>query len=77
MTGTGAYMSLIWGIWLRHCLNERQDEYELHWPSVFSSLPEIIRSSPKKSEKADLKDNSTNEKVLNGGSTNGHAKKGM
>jgi hypothetical protein len=22
-------------------LNERQDEYELHWPSIFTSLPEI------------------------------------
>lgn len=49
MTGTGAYISLVWGIWLRHCLNERQDEYELHWPSVFTSLPEIIRSKPDKS----------------------------
>lgn len=48
MTGTGAYMSLVWGIWLRHCLNERQDEYELYWPRTFTSLPEIIRSNPKK-----------------------------
>ncbi|KFZ20266.1 hypothetical protein V502_03249 [Pseudogymnoascus sp. VKM F-4520 (FW-2644)] len=48
MTGTGAYMSLVWGIWLRHCLNERQDEYELHWPRTLTSLPEIVRSNPEK-----------------------------
>jgi dihydroceramidase len=48
MTGTGAYMSLVWGIWLRHCLNERQDEYELSWPRTFTSLPEIVRANPEK-----------------------------
>ncbi|KAL9596816.1 MAG: hypothetical protein Q9179_004493 [Wetmoreana sp. 5 TL-2023] len=43
MTGVGAYYYLTWGIWLRHCLNGRQDEYSLVWPRVFS-LPEIVRS---------------------------------
>lgn len=33
-----------WGIWLRHCLNGRQDEYELNWPTLFTSLPRIVRS---------------------------------
>ncbi len=42
MTGTGAYMSLVWGIWLRHCLNGKQEEYELNWPSWWRSLPEIV-----------------------------------
>ena len=42
MTGLGAYCYIIWGIWLRHCLNGRQDEYQLSWPHLFS-LPEIIR----------------------------------
>ena len=41
MTGTGAYFYLTWGIWLRHCLNGRQDEYDLSWPS-FWSLPEVV-----------------------------------
>lgn len=41
MTGTGAYFYLVWGIWLRHCLNERQDEFELSWPSIFS-MPDIV-----------------------------------
>jgi len=42
MTGTGAYFYLVWGIWLRHCLNERQDEYQLRWPSAIFSLPAIV-----------------------------------
>ncbi|EMF16865.1 alkaline dihydroceramidase Ydc1 [Sphaerulina musiva SO2202] len=43
-TGTGAYFYIVWGIWLRHCLNGRADEYELEWPSVFTSLPGIVRN---------------------------------
>lgn len=42
-TGLGAYFSIVWAIWLRHCLNGKQDEYELVWPSVLTSLPEIRR----------------------------------
>ncbi|RDW72015.1 alkaline phytoceramidase-like protein [Coleophoma crateriformis] len=45
MTGTGAYFYIIWGIWLRHCLNDRQEEFVLHWPSIFTSLPEIVPAS--------------------------------
>lgn len=43
MTGTGAYFYITWGIWLRHCLNGRQDEYDLSWPRVWS-LPEVVRT---------------------------------
>ena len=43
MTGTGAYFYITWGIWLRHCLNGRQDEYELSWPRIWS-LPEVVRT---------------------------------
>lgn len=43
MTGMGAYFYITWGIWLRHCLNGRQDEYELSWPR-FWSLPEVVRT---------------------------------
>jgi dihydroceramidase len=32
-----------WGIWLRHCLNGKQDLYELRWPSMFASIPVIVR----------------------------------
>jgi len=41
MTGTGAYFDIVWGIWLRHCLNGRQDDFELCWPSIFS-MPDIV-----------------------------------
>lgn len=43
MTGTGAYFYITWGVWLRHCLNGRQDEFELRWPSIFTSLPVVVR----------------------------------
>ncbi|KAI5302686.1 hypothetical protein KEM56_000451 [Ascosphaera pollenicola] len=45
MTGTGAYMYIVWGIWLRHCLNGRQDEYEFIWPNIWT-LPYIVRRKP-------------------------------
>jgi dihydroceramidase len=45
MTGTGAYFDIVWGIWLRHCLNGRQDDFELSWPSIFS-MPDIIPARP-------------------------------
>lgn len=43
MTGIGAYFYITWGIWLRHCLNGRQDEFKLKWPRLLS-LPEIVRN---------------------------------
>lgn len=42
MTGTGAYYYIVWGIWLRHHLNYKQNEYELVWPN-FWTVPEVIR----------------------------------
>ncbi|KAJ6089749.1 hypothetical protein N7467_004965 [Penicillium canescens] len=44
MTGLGAYLYIIWGIWLRHCLNNRQDEYHLRW-ARFWHIPEVIRTT--------------------------------
>ena len=46
MTGTGAYCFIVWGIWLRHCLNKRQDEYRLDWSSWFS-FPSIVKADQK------------------------------
>ncbi|KAF2234622.1 alkaline phytoceramidase [Viridothelium virens] len=43
MTGIGAYFYITWGIWLRHCLDGRQDEFELHWPRATTSLPMIVK----------------------------------
>ena len=44
MTGLGAYLYIIWGIWLRHCLNGRQEEYRLRWPH-FWNIPEVVRTT--------------------------------
>jgi dihydroceramidase len=44
MTGIGAYLYIVWGIWLRHCLNQRQDEYHLQW-THFWNIPEVVRNS--------------------------------
>lgn len=44
MTGAGAYMYVVWGIWLRHCLNGRQDEFVLNWSNKLISLPDIVRA---------------------------------
>ena len=43
MTGVGAYFYIVWGIWLRHCLNGQQDEFEMIWPSIWTSLPRVER----------------------------------
>lgn len=50
MTGVGAYYYIVWAVWLRHCLNERQDEFVLNWPSVWS-LPEVISLEDMEEEK--------------------------
>lgn len=42
LTGLGAYCYIVWGTWLRHCLNRRQDEYEFVWPRLYH-LPEVVR----------------------------------
>ncbi|KAF2089062.1 alkaline ceramidase [Saccharata proteae CBS 121410] len=55
MTGTGAYFYIVWGVWLRHCLNGRQDEYEMDWPRVMGTLPSIVKTK--------------NWKPMNGGAT--------
>jgi len=43
MTGIGAYFYIVWGIWLRHCLNNRQDEFQLVWPRTWTSFPSVER----------------------------------
>ena len=43
MTGIGAYFYIVWGIWLRHCLNGRQDEFEMIWPRIMFSFPRVER----------------------------------
>ncbi|KAJ5778008.1 hypothetical protein N7520_001254 [Penicillium odoratum] len=45
MTGLGAYLYIVWGIWLRHCLNGNQEDYHLRW-AHFWHIPEVIRTTP-------------------------------
>lgn len=63
MTGVGSYFYITWAVWLRHCLNERQDEYVLNWPSYFFSIPEVIPRS-------ELRNGALNKKIR----SNGHSK---
>jgi dihydroceramidase len=66
MTGIGSYFYIVWAIWLRLCLNEKQDEFMLHWPSMCLSLPEVIPiASFKESNRRAVSEN---------GYLNGHAK---
>ncbi|OJJ46962.1 hypothetical protein ASPZODRAFT_1863333 [Penicilliopsis zonata CBS 506.65] len=46
MTGIAAYFNLTWSIWLRYCLNGKQDEVELVWPSLFC-VPIVERTRRK------------------------------
>ncbi|KAL5374525.1 hypothetical protein DPSP01_011888 [Paraphaeosphaeria sporulosa] len=43
MTGLGGYCYIVWGIWLRHCLNGRQDEFKLHWPRL-TTMPMVVKT---------------------------------
>ncbi|KDN60355.1 putative alkaline phytoceramidase [Colletotrichum sublineola] len=43
MTGI-AYYYITWGIWLRRCLEGREDEYKLVWPRLLSSIPLVVRA---------------------------------
>ena len=58
MTGIGAYMYIVWGIWLRHCLNHRQDEYELYWPNLWT-LPEVRKLDSQPNIKASTANGNT------------------
>lgn len=47
MTGVAAYFNLTWAIWLRYCLNGKQDDVELVWPSISTSVPVVVRRDGK------------------------------
>jgi len=66
MTGVGTYFYIVWAIWLRHCLNERQDEYMLYWTSIFR-LPEVVPRSEVPGASAEALSSSD-------GNGNGHTK---
>jgi dihydroceramidase len=45
MTGIGAYFYVIWAVWLRRCLNGEQDQFDLVWPRLVTSIPVVVRRS--------------------------------
>jgi dihydroceramidase len=76
MTGIGSYFYIVWAIWLRHCLNERQDEYVLDWPSMFFSLPQVVPLQDAQKTKYRKAMNGNGNGLENGngnGNGNGHA----
>jgi dihydroceramidase len=50
LTGIAEYFNLVWSIWLRYCLEGRQDEVELVWPSMLSSMPSVVRKDLNKAK---------------------------
>ncbi|KAK2760825.1 hypothetical protein FQN54_002063 [Arachnomyces sp. PD_36] len=60
MTGVGAYLYIVWGIWLRHCLNNRQNEYYLHWPHMYT-LPDV-RTTTKRANGTSKQNGSSKKK---------------
>ncbi|KAF1992467.1 alkaline phytoceramidase [Aulographum hederae CBS 113979] len=51
MTGIAAYINLTWAVWLRYCLDGKQDEVELVWPRLFS-VPLLKKKDRKAHAKA-------------------------
>lgn len=66
MTGIGAYFYIVWGIWLRHCLNGRQDEFEMKWPRTVTSLPVVVRRRTQANGSTEKKPNGKTVKCCNG-----------
>jgi hypothetical protein len=48
-TGIAQYFNLTWSIWLRYCFNGKQDDVELVWPSLFTSVPAVEPTDKAKS----------------------------
>ncbi len=55
MTGIAAYFNLTWSIWLRYCLDGKQDDVKLVWPSIFTSVPVVVRRGEKEGSEKELK----------------------
>lgn len=47
LTGIAEYYNIVWATELRYCLEERQDEVELLWPSLWTSMPKLVRKKHK------------------------------
>lgn len=74
LTGIGAYYELMYGIYLRHCLDGNQHRYTLDWPGLFS-LPIVRRWAP--GERQRLLSRPLPRPSSNNGRANGHPKKSL
>lgn len=48
LTAIAEYFNVVWSIWLRYCFEGRQDEVEMVWPSMWSSMPQVVRKNKTK-----------------------------
>lgn len=48
LTGLAAYYQVVSGLYLRYCLDGKQDEVVLHWPRLLTSIPWLERRSKSK-----------------------------
>ncbi|KAF3917063.1 hypothetical protein ABW20_dc0100270 [Dactylellina cionopaga] len=49
LTGMGSYILLVWGQYLRAILDNRDDEYDLNWPSLWS-IPSVDKKDVRRKE---------------------------
>ncbi|KAL8669557.1 MAG: hypothetical protein Q9168_005854 [Polycauliona sp. 1 TL-2023] len=49
------FFNLTWSIWLRYCFDGQQDQVELVWPTLFTSVPLVERLDKQKSSTAQKK----------------------
>lgn len=42
-TSIAEYYNIVWCTWLRYCYDGKQDEVEMVWPSVWTSMPKLER----------------------------------
>lgn len=50
-TGIAQYFNITWSIWMRYCVEGKQDDFEMVWPSMFTSVPAVERSGYSQSTK--------------------------
>ena len=48
LTGIAEYYNIVWSMWLRYCLEEKQDEVEMVWLSKWTSMPRLLRKEKRK-----------------------------
>ncbi|TPX17418.1 uncharacterized protein E0L32_003061 [Thyridium curvatum] len=51
-TGLGAYYFIVWHIWARFLEESRENDYQLQWPSIFTSVPRVVPVRHDASDKA-------------------------